>query len=82
MDSTSLMEQAEITAQTHMLSAIRHIDEILGKGYAHEHPELIAAYMRTAATGFGAAIIGRGLERIEQAIIGLDNTLARASVRG
>ena len=39
-----------------MLNAIADIDERLGKGYAKQHPELIAAYMHTAAIDFATAI--------------------------
>jgi hypothetical protein len=41
-------DQAQ-TALDYMSQAIADIDGLLGKGYAKEHPELIAAYMQTVA---------------------------------
>ena len=46
------MRQASMTADTYLADAITDIDKHLGEGYARQHPELIAAYMRTAAQDF------------------------------
>jgi len=64
---TILMRQAQMTAHTYMLSAISDIDERLGEGYAKAHPELIGAYMLTAAIDMGAATI---VKEIGEAIDG------------
>jgi hypothetical protein len=53
----TLMRQAPMTANEYLLSAIDHIDYALGKGYAKQHPELIAAFMQTSAIDLGAAVI-------------------------
>jgi hypothetical protein len=45
----TLMRQAQGTAHTYMLAAVEDIDEVLGKGYARQHPELIVGYTQTAA---------------------------------
>ena len=45
------MRQAYFTAHDYLMHAIHDIDEQLGKGYAKQHPELIVAYMQTAARG-------------------------------
>jgi len=50
-----LMRQASMTAHDYMQKAISDIDNLLGEGYAKEHPELIAAYMQTAALDFMAS---------------------------
>ena len=34
-----------MTAHDYLLHAVADIDEMLGRGYARQHPELIAAYM-------------------------------------
>ena len=54
-----------MTAHDYMMKAISDIDELLGKGYAKQHSELIAAYMQTAAIDFGTAIIARAIESVE-----------------
>lgn len=60
----TLMRQASGTADEYFSSAIEKIDQRLGVGYAREHPELIAAFMQTAALDFGASILARALEAI------------------
>jgi hypothetical protein len=52
-----------MTAHDYLLHAVADIDEMLGRGYARQHPELIAAYMQTAAIDFGAAVIARAIQR-------------------
>ena len=68
-----LMRQAHMTAHDYMMHVINDIDELLGDGYAKQHPELIAAYMQTAALDLVAAIIAKetsaGLEKIACAIL-------------
>lgn len=67
----TLLRQAPMTADEYMTKAIRDIDELLGKGYAKQHPELIATYMQTAAIDFGTAIITRAIESV---VTVLDNS--------
>ena len=73
-DYTTLLRQAYMTAHDYMLHAVADIDERLGKGYAKEHPELIAAYMWTAAADFGCASIAK---EFGEAISNLAETLGR-----
>lgn len=61
-DSSTLMRQAPMTAHDYLLAAVHDIDEILGKGYAKAHPELLGAYIQTCALDFGAAVIARAIE--------------------
>jgi len=63
-DTETLFRQAPMTAHDYMMKAIDDIDELLDRGYAKQHPELIAAYMQTAAIDFGTAIIARAIESI------------------
>jgi hypothetical protein len=71
-DATTLMGQAMMTAHDYMLNAKRDIDKIFGADFATNHPELVCAYMRTAAEDCNAAItakaIGAGLSEIANAI--------------
>lgn len=48
----TLFRQAMMTAAEYFQNAIAEIDEALGSGYAKEHPELIAAFMKVAASDF------------------------------
>jgi len=57
-----------MTAHDYMRSAVTDIDGLFGAGYAKLHPELVAAYMQTAAADFGAAIIARAIEGAGSAI--------------
>src|SRR6516162_4954672 len=54
--TSTLMRQAQMTAHDYMAQARHDIDEVFGERYAISHPELIAAYMQTAALDFGAAV--------------------------
>lgn len=68
ISADTMLRQAKMTAHDYMLAAKTDIDEIWGDGYAAQHPELVAAYMQTAAMDFGAGIIAQqiraGLEEI------------------
>lgn len=44
----TLESQASRTAASWLQDAIREIDKVFGSGYAKEHPELVAAFMKTA----------------------------------
>lgn len=70
LDAQTLMVQASDTAATYLDHAILDIDKRLGQGYAKTHPELVAAYMQTAAIDFAATFgmqgIAEALDRIAQ----------------
>lgn len=67
-DPTTLMRQAHSTAQLYLQNAITDIDELLGKGYAKAHPELIAAYMQTAVRDFHTAISAQAIGELADAV--------------
>ena len=46
-----------MTAHDFMLNAGYDIDGQFGEGYARQHPELVGAYMRVAASNFAACIL-------------------------
>jgi hypothetical protein len=64
----TLLRQAPMTANEYLMSAIDHIDQKLGKGYAKQHPELIAAFMQSSAMDLGTAVIARAIESVASAI--------------
>ena len=61
-DPTTLMRQASITAHEYFTAAIKYIDDRFGDGYAQAHPELIAAFMQTAARDFQTAITAQTMQ--------------------
>jgi len=58
------MKHAADTANEYMLAAIRCIDAKFGDGYAQKHPELIAAFMTTAAQDYHAVQLGLSLDGV------------------
>jgi hypothetical protein len=55
----TLFKQATMTATDYMVQAVDQIDKTFGEGYAAKHPELVGAFMRTAAADFHTAIIAK-----------------------
>jgi hypothetical protein len=78
-DYDTLLRQATMTAHDYMLHAVADIDKLLGKGYAKDHPELIAAYMQTAARDFGAGCLAKEISEaagdLAGAISGLSESM-------
>ena len=67
-DAGFLMKQAADTAGSYMARARAAIDESFGEGYAAAHPELVGAFMQSAAADFQAMWIGLRLESLEEAL--------------
>lgn len=61
MNDTDLMKQSIATAASYFSAAVREIDDRFGDGYAEKHPELIAAFMRTAAIDFQTVFLTQRL---------------------
>ena len=61
-----------MSANTYLSAAIADIDRRLGEGYAKGHPELIAAYVRTAAIDYAATTLAQqvraGLDALADAV--------------
>jgi hypothetical protein len=53
----TLMAQATDTAHVYMFRAVESIDRKFGEGYAEKHPELVGAFMQTAALDFLAVTL-------------------------
>jgi hypothetical protein len=77
-DNQTLMRQGPMTANEYLMSAIGHIDNELGEGYAAKHPELIAAFMQTSALDYGAGVIARAIEGVSGAIESLYQAIENA----
>lgn len=64
----NLFRQAPFTAEEYMLDAIKAIDNRFGKGAAQKHPELIGAFMKTAASDFNTMMMYKALEQVSLAL--------------
>ena len=66
--SAEVMRQASMTANDYMLNAKARIDAAFGTDYAYEHPELVAAFMRTAAQDFHTAMMKAAAQDIRDVL--------------
>jgi hypothetical protein len=62
------IEQTSTTATQYLTRAIEAIDLQLGRGYAIEHPQLIAAFMQTCAIDSVAGPLERGISHLTETI--------------
>jgi hypothetical protein len=69
------MEQAADTAHGYFHRAIKTIDDEFGHGYAKQHPELIAAFIRTAAADYQATLSAQSVQSIETSVEELANAI-------
>jgi hypothetical protein len=75
-DAETLMRQAWMTADEYLGRAVECIDSHLGEGYAKQHPEVIAAFIQTAATDMAGATIGKTIQDGLEALAGAVQTIA------
>ncbi|KGK24271.1 hypothetical protein [Pseudomonas plecoglossicida] len=61
-DYGTLMRQAGMTATDYMIDAVDAIDRQFGEGYAKKHPELVGAFIQTAAADFNAACLSVAIQ--------------------
>jgi hypothetical protein len=67
-DFQTLLMQAADTTQLYLSRAIHDIDEALSPGYAAKHPELVAAFITTAARDFHSSMVGVALQQLTDAV--------------
>lgn len=73
----TLVRQASITAEQYLIAAVESIDDTFGEGYAARHPELVAAFMRTAAVDFNTAIFAQEADNIAEILRELISNIRR-----
>ena len=82
-DFQTIFEQSVDTAETYMVKAKRIIDENFGGGYADAHPELIAAFMSTAAaechTTVAAKVNSAAIRSVAESLSSISDALERIS---
>lgn len=69
---SELMQQSVEEAKFYMEAAINVIDKKYGTDYAILHPEILGAFMKTAAIANLESVLLNQLENIEKAIDQLD----------
>jgi hypothetical protein len=78
VSAETLMRQAGYTADEYLKAGIEDIDKRLGKGFAKAHPELLAAYMHTAAADFASTFV---TDQVTAALRDAAETIAEALTR-
>lgn len=58
----TMMRQAGMTATDYMSDAVDEIDRKFGEGYAATHPELVGAFMQTAASDYHAGCLAVAIQ--------------------
>ncbi len=58
----TIFDNAPATAARYFKEAIAHIDKAFGKGYAKEHPELVAGFMQTCTQDFHTLVLTQALQ--------------------
>ena len=62
----TLLRQAGMTAAEYLDNAVDEIDVKFGDGFAKEHPELVGAFMHTAALDFASAVITSAIQDLAE----------------
>lgn len=73
------MRQAWKTAHEYMMWGKDQIDEMFGSGYAAKHPELLGAFMRTAAQDFHTVDMKAGLQDLRDVLQDIRDAMERAN---
>lgn len=68
LSHSGLMDQSLKETTFYMTSAIKIINDKLGESYAENHPELLGAFMQTAAISNLESVLLNKLEDIEKSI--------------
>ncbi len=63
----TLMRQAGMTAAEYLSKAVDEIDSQFGEGFSKSHPDLVGAFMRTAALDFASAGITSAIQDLAEA---------------
>ena len=61
-----LMRDASSAAYSYLVEANNMIDDLYGKGYAKNHPELVGAFIQAAAIDLAAVTIAVKLQEISK----------------
>lgn len=73
MDLENLSKQGEYSSIDNMKRAIEHIDNIFGKGYAKEHPELLGSIVMASAIDYCGTVLHLDLEDLNNTLSNLNS---------
>lgn len=68
-DSMTLMRQASMTANEHMIHCVRYIDEKFGEGYAKGQPELLAAMIQASAQDYHTSCLTSVMQGLDSSML-------------
>ena len=60
----NLMRQAPETVKLYLSEAIKAIDGQFGKDFAAQHPDLVAAFIKTSAIDFATTIFAQNMQNL------------------
>lgn len=76
----NLMGQASSTASVYLSNAKQHIDDVFGKGYAEKNPNLVAAFIETAASDYNtsstAKVFASALKELAEGLRDIANAIS------
>lgn len=72
-----LMSQSVETAKHYMVEAIKAVDGRFGDGFSQKNPEMVAAFMKTAADDFMTAIFAQNIQNLCEYISDINKTAKR-----
>ncbi|MNQ93168.1 hypothetical protein [Achromobacter deleyi] len=75
----TLYTLAQVRAESYLRTAETQIDAVFGAGYAKEHPELIAAFMKTASDEFTRTATAKVLQNVGYALDSIADALRTRS---
>lgn len=73
----TLFTHAQTRAESYLRTAETQIDAVFGAGYAKEHPELIAAFMKTASDEFTRITTAKVLQNMGYALDSIADALRK-----
>ena len=72
----NLLNQASSTTHEYMIEGQDRIDKMFGEGYAKKNPELLAAFMQSAATDLHGSVFAQQVtDAIDKLTESLDSSL-------
>lgn len=75
----TLYTLAQARAESYLRTAETQIDAVFGDGYAKAHPELIAAFMKTASDEFTRTATAKVLQNIGYALDSIAGAMRKPS---
>lgn len=75
-DWKKIMEDGSDAAVSYLVQAVKAIDEKFGDGYAKQHPELVGAFMKAAATDSQGIQIAKAIQELAEELSKANSEIA------